>query len=75
MLLARAAFRVTGGLVVLVLASIVGASDIGQEITNKVSLTNYRHYLDDLLYTHAGDDRGSGRRICVVQPGEQSRLF
>lgn len=31
-----------------------------QDIVNQASEATYRHYLDDLLYTHLGDDRGFG---------------
>ena len=34
------------------------ASEIGQEIADQVDVASYRHFLDDLLYTHAGDNRG-----------------
>ena len=33
------------------------ASDVGQLVAKSVSVTTYRHYLDDLLYTHYGNDR------------------
>jgi len=33
------------------------ASDIGQQIAGQVDATTYRHYLDNLLYTHYGDNR------------------
>jgi len=34
------------------------ASEAGELAAARVSQANYRHYLDDMLYTHAGDDRG-----------------
>ena len=36
------------------------ASAIGQTIASKVDVNNYRHYLDDLLFTHNGMNRGIG---------------
>jgi hypothetical protein len=30
------------------------------DVVNEVSQETYQHYLDDLLYTHSGDNRGSG---------------
>jgi hypothetical protein len=57
MLFARAALRFTV-LLIGFSAAAASASDIGQEIANQVSLTSCQHYLDDLLYTHDGDDRG-----------------
>ena len=41
----------------VIFAAVASAGDIGQEIANLVSLTNYQHYLSDLLYTHNGDNR------------------
>ena len=34
------------------------ASALGQTIASRVDAVNYRHYLDDLLYTHAGSNKG-----------------
>ncbi|MCC6361416.1 MAG: M28 family peptidase [Phycisphaerales bacterium] len=34
------------------------ASEIGDEIADQVDVATWRHYLDDLLYTHAGNNRG-----------------
>jgi len=34
-----------------------GVLSPGQIIANKISPSSYRHYLDDLLYTHDGDNR------------------
>ena len=34
------------------------ASDIGHEIADAVDVASYQHYLDDMLYTHYGDNRG-----------------
>jgi hypothetical protein len=36
------------------------ASAIGSTIASKIDVSNYRHYLDDLLYTHAGANKGIG---------------
>ena len=36
------------------------ASEIGRQIANRVDTSVYRHFLDDLLYTHDGHDRGVG---------------
>lgn len=35
------------------------AQTIG-DVVSQVSQTTYQHYLDDLLYTHTGNDRGYG---------------
>ncbi len=45
---------------VLVFARPAVASDPGDIAVAQVSLTSYRHYLDDMLYTRTGDDRGYG---------------
>ena len=44
--------------VLLFTSSAVTASEIGHEIADRVSIVSYRHYLDDVLYTHLGDNRG-----------------
>ena len=36
------------------------ASDEGEVAAALVSESSYRHYLDDMLYTHYGDDRWLG---------------
>lgn len=36
------------------------ASPLGQQVASQVSATNYRHYLDDVLYTHNGMNKGIG---------------
>jgi hypothetical protein len=36
------------------------ASTIGKRVAQDVRIDNYQHYLEDLLYTHLGDDRGYG---------------
>ena len=38
-----------------------------QDIVNQVSQTTYRHYLDDVLYTHLGDDRQWGPEHDLAQ--------
>ncbi|MHC4698699.1 MAG: M28 family metallopeptidase, partial [Planctomycetota bacterium] len=35
-------------------------SDMGSTAAARVNEGSYRHFLDDMLYTHAGDDRGYG---------------
>jgi len=47
--LAAFSFALTG--------SAAWASDVGRVVADKVSAETYRHYLDDLLYTHNGDNR------------------
>jgi hypothetical protein len=36
------------------------ASEIGQQIADEVDVASYRHYHQDELFTHDGDDRGVG---------------
>jgi len=38
-----------------------------QDIVDQVSQTTYRHYLDDVLYTHLGDDRQWGPEHDLAQ--------
>lgn len=57
MITIRRWMRVWTALVVLS-ASAVWASDIGHEIADQVSAASYQYFLDDVLYTHDGDDRG-----------------
>jgi hypothetical protein len=45
------------GLILWVAVPAVFATEVGQEITAQVNSVNYRHYLDDLLYTHDGHNR------------------
>ena len=52
-------------IVLSITALVLGAASgaLGQSvlsIVDEVSQTTYTHYLDDLLYTHLGDDRGFG---------------
>ncbi|HUU82005.1 MAG TPA: M28 family peptidase [Phycisphaerae bacterium] len=42
----------------LLCASTTAAGEIGHQIVDQIDLEHYRHYLDDLLYTHDGDNRG-----------------
>ena len=46
--------------VVLALGGPAIASEMGDRAVARVSQANYEHYLDDMLYTHLGDDRGFG---------------
>ncbi|UCC28982.1 MAG: Zn-dependent exopeptidase M28, partial [Phycisphaerales bacterium] len=43
------------------------ASPEGEVAAGLVSEENYRHYLDDMLYTHDGDDRGFGPEHDLAQ--------
>jgi len=36
------------------------AAQTTQEIVDEIDASSYRHYLEDLLYTHPGDNRGFG---------------
>lgn len=45
------------GLVATVLVTPAVASEIGQLVADQVSITSYQHILDDLLYTHDGNNR------------------
>jgi len=38
-------------------ASAVRASEIGQQIANEINVSSYQYILDELLYTHDGDDK------------------
>jgi hypothetical protein len=57
MSLTRASLTVTATLA-LCFEPCASASEIGQEIAGQIDAANYQHYLDDLLFTHYGDDRG-----------------
>jgi hypothetical protein len=46
--------------VVLASAGSAAASEMGQAAAARVSLDSYQYYLDDMLYTHPGDNRGFG---------------
>ena len=39
-------------------ASAAESSEIGHEIAAQIDVGSYQYYLDELLYTHYGDDRG-----------------
>ena len=45
------------GLSLSIAGPAVFATEVGQEITSQVTSASYRHYLDDLLYTHDGNNR------------------
>jgi Zn-dependent M28 family amino/carboxypeptidase len=52
---------ILGLVTVLVLVySIEASALIVQDLVDQVSQDNYSYYLDDLLYTHTGDNRGFG---------------
>ncbi len=44
----------------MVLAPVASAEVTPAEIVDQIDVNVYRHNLDDLLYTHAGDNRGFG---------------
>jgi len=46
--------------VVFVVSSSAVAGFFTQDVVGQVSQVSYSHYLDNMLYTHAGDDRGFG---------------
>ncbi len=53
-------FRITALFRVVVAVLSIGATGLGgpiDDIVARVDQATYRHYLDDLLYTHAGDNR------------------
>lgn len=45
---------------VIVAAPPAAASPVAEAIAAQVDIENYQHYLEDLLFTHLGDDRGFG---------------
>ncbi|MHC4947074.1 MAG: M28 family metallopeptidase [Planctomycetota bacterium] len=47
-------------LVALAVTSTAPAAISTESVVNQVNEAMYRHYLDNLLYTHPGDDRGFG---------------
>ncbi len=52
---------ILGMVAVLMLVYSIEASTLTvQDLVDQVSQDNYSYYLDDLLYTHTGDDRGFG---------------
>lgn len=52
--------RFTATSIIFALAGPAIASEMGDLAVTRVSQANYRHYLDDMLYAHEGDDRGFG---------------
>jgi hypothetical protein len=48
---------VTGA--VLATYATAAASEIGQQVANQISAETYHYYLNNLLYTHDGDNRGT----------------
>ena len=52
---------------VVVLAEHAAASDMGEAAAAIVSEESYRHFLDDMLYTHRGDNRGFGAEHDLAQ--------
>lgn len=44
--------------IVLSMPALARASDFGQQAATEVTAASYRHYLDDQLFTHDGDNRG-----------------
>lgn len=60
---AKKPYHVMGIVLVAALAAPawpVAASDMGRAAAARVSQESYRHFLVDVLYTHAGDNRGFG---------------
>jgi Zn-dependent M28 family amino/carboxypeptidase len=54
-------FALLAGIAALLIAAGPVSFAVGvDDIVNQVSQAQYRHYLDDCLYTHYGDDRGWG---------------
>ena len=51
--------KAVGVLLVLFCAQAVFGEIIVSDIVSNVSMSSYSNYLDDLLYTHNGDDRDS----------------
>jgi hypothetical protein len=54
----RTTWLVTAVLAAGLWAAPAPATDIGQWIAGQIDVSTWRHYLDDLLYTHAGMNRG-----------------
>jgi hypothetical protein len=55
-------------------ASPARGSLLGQVIAEQVSIDTYQHYLEDLLYTHVGDNRGFGPEHDLARANIQSTL-
>ena len=53
----RSVLIAEGCCALLALAPIASASETGQRIADRISPASYQHYLNDLLYTHDGNDR------------------
>ncbi len=51
---------VTVSAAALISTSVAQAEVTTQDLVDQIDKTVYQHYLDDLLYTHPGDDRGAG---------------
>ena len=62
----RIAWLMVAGLMLFATAPVL-ASGMGQVAAAQVSEASYRHYLDDMLYTHAGDNRGFGPEHDLAQ--------
>jgi hypothetical protein len=62
----RIAWFLVAGLMLSATAPVL-ASGAGQIAAAQVSEASYRHYLDDMLYTHAGDNRGFGPEHDLAQ--------
>jgi len=43
----------------LTICAAASASEIGQQVADRIDAATYRYYLDGRLYTHDGDDRGT----------------
>jgi hypothetical protein len=53
----------------------VFASPIGSTVASRISASNYQHYLDDLLYTHLGMNKGiSGAQHDLCRNNIQTTL-
>jgi len=50
--------RILAALAAAVLIGCVSLALSVQDLVDEVSFASYRHYLDDVLYTHSGDNRG-----------------
>lgn len=53
--------------VILAAGSSVFAGFITQDVVDQVSQASYSNYLDNMLYTHLGDDRGFGSEHDLAQ--------
>ncbi len=57
-MLLRRCCAIVAAFVLLTTLNPVPATEIGQEIAGQINVASYRHYLDDVLYTHNGHNRG-----------------